>query len=318
MGGFKLIKKEFLLQHNSDDLIAAIGKRTNSTKHAVFELLDNFLSSVDRDQQKDRFFRISINIINGIKDRIIINFEDDGPGIEDFSAFFSIGRNDNVIVPFSNTYSFLNYYHIGAKQSFGYFNPTNDTWTILTRTQKDVSLGLIRKVSAPFNVTEMIEEVYSNTEIQWPSKNEYGTVISIDTSINTILNLLNIHDPDFNGSITEEINQACKLLNEMIGFEYEHILTNNKNIHIFIDSNVIQKIITVKPIQPVWDKPEHFTKNFYWDLGYGKVPIHVEYGLIQKSENLLYYTGNKINSGLEVAIDCRKYEYLGCKTSISP
>lgn len=304
-----MIKKEFSLKHNSDDLIAAIGKRTNSTKHAVFEFLDNFLSNVDRDQLKDRSFRICLNTIEGSQDTIRINFEDDGPGIEDFSTFFSIGRNNSVIVPLNNTYSFLNYYHIGAKQSFGYFNPANDAWTILTRTQDDASTGLIRKVSAPFNVTEMIEEVYSDTEIQWSGKNSYGTVISIDTSINTILNILNIHDPDFAGSITEEIKQACTMLNEMIGFEYEHILTNNKNIHILIDSDVLEKPIAVAPIEPVWDDPEHFSKNLNWDLGFGTVPVHVEYGLIQKGKNRLYYTGRSITTGLEVAIDYRKYEY---------
>ena len=139
------------------------GHHTNLA-YGIFEFADNGISSFAG--RGTALIVIFIQQLNESGD-IMISVEDNGTGLQDINTAMSLGKVDKSL----NT---LNMYGMGTKQALASINPSNDNWTICSRTEADVSAGVFKRIKAPYSSEIFYGEIVDDND---DSDSKFLTVV---------------------------------------------------------------------------------------------------------------------------------------------
>jgi hypothetical protein len=275
----------------ANDLWQGIGGHFDSLSQVLCEFIDNSISNIIGNSNQVYNRSILINI-EQVQENYSIKIEDNGTGISDFDSVLRIGDKSLRTSP-------LNEHGFGLKHALATANPSNDNWSIYTRTEEDLP-RYFRKVSAAYDFDYKTELVDSSIH-QWPGRfNGTGTLVEFFCS-KIMFNTVQKGIPGLAG-----FKKCLEYLNQDIGYIYSGVI--EKGIaNITITSSTANYNEPVQAVLPVWvdfyqdPKPGHIEK----DLGGGKVQIEYKFGEMAESTYYRYYKKNMSSSGVEIRINGR-------------
>jgi len=275
------------------------GHHTNLA-YGIFEFADNGISSFAG--RGTALIVIFIQQLNESGD-IMISVEDNGTGLQDINTAMSLGKVDKSL----NT---LNMYGMGTKQALASINPSNDNWTICSRTEADVSAGVFKRIKAPYSSEIFYGEIVDDEP--WPGTGTgTGTIVSF------------VCDSSFFKTLTQALTKVkddfltiSDILYEEIGHTYSKLIENGtvKFIYKVKPYNKPEEVYVVDPIKQKWNIDKFNSGSETVDLGNGPVTLQFSVGTIQQlpdrklfdnKTSRLYYKEKITSSGCEISLNGR-------------
>lgn len=278
---------------NEDELWREIGGHFESFTQVVCEFIDNSKANYDANSQPSRSVHIQIDEVG--TDRIHVQIEDQGTGIEDLEAALRLGDKSIAQSP-------LNEHGFGLKHALASGNPENDNWAIYTNTEEEVTNGEYRVVSHPYSFDMSFQNLTVGQE-QWPGVfTGSGTLVEFECS-RSFFDTVHQGVP---GSV-QNLDTALDYLAEDLGYIYS-LNIREGDLSITIDSNYpySESVESVYPTfrghySPGKDSEER-------DLGAGDITIEYEFGEMDNMAYKKYYNRSMSTSGIEVRINGRLLE----------
>lgn len=286
----------------AQELWAGIGGHFDSLGQIINEFIDNSISNFAGNELVTR------NIILILKEldnqNVKIRIEDSGTGIKKIDEALTLGNLSAGESP-------LNEHGFGLKHALASANPSNDSWTIYTRTSENVKNNEYIKIKAPYEI-ENFSAIICKDE-SWPGlMNGTGTIVEFECSKEMYFTL----GRGIRGGVSL-FKTAADILFEDIGFIYAGIISDGGAS---ITLNVIDKdnnslTRSIGAVSPDWDDffaPGSGTENV--NLGNGDVRIDYKFGRINQKESRIefnntttrkYYMRNMSSSGVEIRINGR-------------
>jgi hypothetical protein len=218
------------------ELWAGIAGHFDSITQVVCEFVDNSISNFEGARHQARSIQIQVEETEdgGVEFKI----EDTGTGIPRFGPALRLGDQSVRQTP-------LNEHGFGLKHALASANPTNDNWTILTRTRNDFEEGLYRKLSAPYDF-HMTPETITNSESPWPGVfNGSGTIIRF-----TCTSIL-FHTVQRGIKGLAGFSKCLNYLVEELGYIYSGIIEKGKAT-ITVTSTEERYSKQVEAVRPLW------------------------------------------------------------------
>ncbi len=291
---------------SAKEVWSGIGGHFDSLGQIINEFVDNSISNFDGHNPPDKFIYISLTELP--HDKVKIQIEDTGTGIQDLNKAFTLGCRTAPDSP-------LNEHGFGLKHALASANPDNDAWSICTRTEENVKNGTYIKVSAPYLFEGFQAEECDVGNHPWEGRyNSSGTLVTFVCTKGMYKTLAK----GIRGGVTIFRNIAA-LLYEDLGFVYSEIIKNAR-------ANITLKITTLEgksefkavgALEPDWVttiSPGTGTEKY--DLGNGAVDIEYHFGTINakptsdsgeldNTKAKKYYQASMSTSGVEVRINGR-------------
>ncbi|MEE0778157.1 MAG: ATP-binding protein [Massilimicrobiota sp.] len=287
--------KKLKLIPNIKNYWATLGYHFENLNQVLHEFIDNALSDYVKYPKKEKKILITFKKI-GKKVEILI--EDHGNGIIDLENALTLGGMRFLE-------SILNEHGNGIKHGLSFVDPSNTTWTILTRGKEDVLLNQYRVIKAPYSFLNMNVEICQGNCM---NGSETGTIIKFVCSYD-IFKTIRIPF----GSQTSQFKDLVDLSVEDLGAYYSYcIKEDNVEISIkMIDEKENSEVINIKPIFPIIEQYKFDTIQMI-DLGNGPINIELKHIIMSKnSPTKKFYLKNMRSSGVEIRMNGRLLEFLG-------
>lgn len=291
---------------NANDLWEGIGGHFDSLSQIFHELIDNSISNFkEKKELLQRTILIHISTENTGPDFIDIMIEDTGSGIENINSAFTIGDRSSQQTP-------LNEHGFGLKHALASANPSNNSWSVRTRTKKEIESGKVILIKSPYKL-----ENFSASELEFTTKNypskldnyKTGTIISFRVSREMFKSLGKFGTKDPKG--------VALYLKEDLGFIYSEIIKENLvDIQILVNSEPRFYVSSVEPWIEKTIAPGEGKEIV--DLGLlgngnetGKVTISYKFNVIKNREStsndekISYYQTDMKSSGVEIRLNGR-------------
>lgn len=290
---------------DANDLWKGIGGHFDSLNQIIHEIVDNSISNFSCNPNLPHH-TILIKIDTdkhgkGVK----IKIEDTGSGISNINSAFTLGDKSSQQTP-------LNEHGFGLKHALASANPSNNKWSVYTRTQGLVNVKRVKQIHAPFKLNNFNAQIIDFSADTYPSvlgNIGTGTIIEFTTSVQMYRSLgkYGAKDP----------LSIALYLKEDLGFIYSGIIKDSiAEIQIIVDS--ADKLI-VNAIEPWIEKTIHPGEaTEVVDLGLlagldetGKVQLNYEFNVIKNrevtkdEEKVVYYHANMKSSGVEIRLNGR-------------
>lgn len=187
---------------NERGVAKAIGKNIQNVFTAIFEITDNSISNLYSVVQKEKIVHVDIKEINS--DLVNITIEDNGTGIEDLTAFTSLGDR-------SKQQTSRNCHGFGVKNVINSLSVKDGT--ILTRTLDDALNDKFSEIKKK-NFTLRNAKVITHTKEKWGGRYNTGTIVSLDIERAMFNSALNM----FTRQARKNYRRACAFIFETIGY----------------------------------------------------------------------------------------------------
>lgn len=280
---------------DSDALWKGLGGNFDSLTQIINEFIDNSLSDFIKFNQSE-IKKIIIRVTQKSNDIYEIEIEDTGSGIQDLTSAFSIGNK-------SSQSTSLNEHGFGMKHSLAAANPSNNNWSVKTRTKENKENEEYYEIRAPFNLTKQKAlKIQGNSA--WNGLQPTGTIIKFEIS----KSLLKTISRGLKGNYSN-LESLMNILAEDLGYTYGTYISNNTaSISIRYKEMTMPDIVTkdISEIKPVYtDIIQPGINTTSVDLGNGEVEIDYEFLQADKSKYKKYYLANMSTSGVEIRINGR-------------
>ena len=298
---------------NANEIWSGIGGHFDSLGQIINEFIDNSVSNFEGNSDL-----LSKNILITLSQlqtgNVKVSIEDTGTGMKDLDAAFTLGCRRGAESP-------LNEHGFGLKHALASADPSNNCWSISTRTAEDLKNNYYKKISAPYSFDHFCAE--SIDASQWPGAySGTGTIVTFECTYDMYKTLSKgMNDEGARGRPVEDFEKIATLLYEDIGFVYAGIISNAKASILLkvvplngASSSVIHPVGAITPDFEDWIKPGK--GNSEVDLGNGKVSIHYQFGIsVAKDDNKdyefvntktrRYYKNTMTSSGVEIRLNGR-------------
>lgn len=289
----------------------ALASRTTDELHKILDLIDNEVKKARECNKNNNKVIISIERMQDSK--IHLRIEDNLGGVENI-----IEQILKIVIRYNECYE--SQYAHGGKQSLEGLTIDGGKWSIFSRTQEMLRKGEYIYVHGPYNfkVTQYMVEASDN--IEWVGElNEAGTVIDLIINRKVITSFINGVENDFGlvGVKKADTNQiVLDMWDDELNTFYTYLIECLREFYSgVLERNLLDMIVRFNG----QDTQIKYCDNIDWldsvkvindeiDLGRGLVKINIKYGLINPSDNKLFYTCNTSNSGVFISINGRKYE----------
>ena len=289
---------------DSNALWKGIGGYFDSLGEILCEFIDNSISNFAANNSDNRTIVIEFKenrktIRNKEHITYSVRVIDTGTGIIKLQESFTLGCTIARETP-------LNEHGFGFKHALASANPSNDCWSISTRTTDDAKKNVFKKITAPYSLNGMEVTIVSGN---WKSSlSNTGTIIEFNCSCE----MFNTCHRGLRGNYST-IKSNLEVLKEDLGFIYSGVLAQN-GVHLLLkeigNNDSVVNSITVTPIKPEFEgyyvAP---VSNEKVDLGGGLVDIDYVFGSMLESSNRKYYKRNQESSGAEIRINGRLLTY---------
>lgn len=266
----------------------------------IFELTDNGISSFDGNGTA-----LEIITVQQLPDssNIKVSIEDNGSGFKNINAAMSLGKT-------AKSGNLLNMYGMGIKQALASVNPTNDHWSICTRTKDDLENGSFRRIKAPYKSESFYGEIVDDEA--WPG---------IGTGTGTIVTF--VCDSSFFKTLTQPLTKVkddfrtiSDILFEEIGHTYSKLIEDGivRFIYKVKPYNKAEETYVIDPLKPMWNINSLRNGCEVVDLGQGPFELKFKVGTIIKlpdrkifdnSTSRIYYKEKVTSSGCEIRLNGR-------------
>lgn len=283
---------------DEDGFWAGIGKSFGNLSEALWELIDNAISSII---SSGKSVKIVIVSIERTSKGYLLRVEDTGPGIKDLESGLSVGNK-------SHQTTVYNEHGYGMKHAIAFCDLENGNWVIYTKTEDDKET--YRKISAPYSTQSMHYAIIPEKDKPWPGKySQTGTIFEIEVTPETFFTLREKWNPN-----AQEL-RCLEYLCEDLSFVYSGVISTKK-INIEVRSESIKKdgkpffkdILQLEPVKKAIYKKKKIMKDT--DLGGGKLSIEIEQIEMGKHHQTnRYYQPNPRASGVEIRINGRAIAY---------
>lgn len=266
----------------------------------ILEFIDNIISNLLANWGNPNLLHCVDITLEEREDCVYVTIRDGGTGIKDLDRALTVAGGGKADSP-------LNEHGMGLKHALASVDAgETQEWSIQTRTTEDAALNRYKLVHAPYDIGHMY---WTEEPGKGDIEGDTGTVIRFRCP-KLVFNTLKPATKRSQVSFADLVSYLV----EELRYIYAGILWAG-NIWINLtaiqqNGNVIKHLIN-KPLVPKWiegtvvELPEVEV-----DLGGGKVTIRCRYGLIDPSEeNVFYYKANMESSGVEISINGRVIEH---------
>lgn len=287
---------------SAHELWNGIGGHFDSLGQIINEFLDNSISDFIAHPSAAQNIAITLDELDHEGD-VRITIEDTGSGITDLDSAFTLGSQNSQETP-------LNEHGFGMKHALATANPSNDAWTICTRTADDVEQETHKTIEAPYAIDAFAGTIHPNC---WPGQfNGTGTLIQFVCKQDMFRTL----GRGIKGG-AKSFQTLADILFEDLGFVYSDVISNGTASISLTVKQKGQSPFTkqVGALTPDWDgfiSPGSGTENV--DLGNGLVTIDYEFGRMNEKTRRepfnndtarKYYLKSMSSSGVELRINGR-------------
>lgn len=274
----------------AQDLWDGIAGQFDSISQVLCEFIDNSISNFEAGKIANK--TVCINIDKKNTGMVKFTVEDNGSGIEDFEPVFKLGNKTIRQTP-------LNEHGFGLKHALATANPSNDTWRIYSRTEKDFMKNCFKSVSAPFDF-DMTDSEIKTSDTRWPGTfNSTGTVITFETSEA----LFNTIQKGIKGNAG--FDRSLDYLREELGYVYSGVIEKGM-VNMTVSSTSTNYSKPVEAVKPSWQgfyKPGSGAEKV--DLGGGGLVIEYAFGEMGVGNHIKHYKKSMSTSGAEIRINGR-------------
>jgi Histidine kinase-, DNA gyrase B-, and HSP90-like ATPase len=279
----------------AQDLWEGIAGHFDSFSQVICEFIDNSISNFEGRNIPNKSVHINLEEVRS--NRVKVQLEDNGTGIEDFQPVIRLGDKSPRQTP-------LNEHGFGLKHALATANPKNNKWKIYTRIAKEFKSNKFRILPAPysFNMEPITENSNKN---HWPGIfNGSGTIVEFECS-RTLFDTIQMGIKGRAGFL-----KCLDYLREELGYLYSGVIEKGR-VSITISSQksgarqpAYSKV--VEAVKPDW-------KGFYQpgsgsekvDLGGGELQIEYVFGEMGESSYVKHYKRNMSTSGVEIRMNGR-------------
>jgi len=274
----------------ANDLWLGIAGHFDSITQVIAEFIDNSLSNLGAFKQQPCSIRVALEEEEG--ERVRVKIEDTGTGIPDLAPVMRLGDKTVRQTP-------LNEHGFGLKHALASANPSNDAWTLYTRTADDFAKGTYKRLKAPYSFL-MTSEKIEIVKVPWPGVyNGGGTLIEFVSS------------PEFFNTVQRGIKGQAKFgrcleyLTEELGYIYSGVIEKGQAT-ITITSAKASFNQNVQAVKPSWvDYYPPGCGSAKVDLGGGTISVEYQFGQVRESEYKKHYRKSMSTSGVEIRINGR-------------
>ena len=290
-------------QPTAQELWQGIGGHFDSLGQIINEFLDNSVSDLLANNIPNRSIAVRLRELSS-KGDVQIEIEDAGTGIKNLDAAFTLGDQSAGETP-------LNEHGFGLKHALASANPSNDSWSICTRTKDDVQKGVFKMVSAPYEISQFAGTIEKGEN--WPGAwSGTGTIVRFTCKRDLFLTL----GQGIQGG-AKAFQTLADILFEDIGFTYAGVISNEA-VCITLTTQEHGKPAewhTVGAVEPYWSgflAPGKGMERI--DLGGAAVDVVYAFGTMNVKPDRKpfdnttarkYYRRNMSSSGVEIRVNGR-------------
>lgn len=223
-----------------------------------------------------------------------MTIEDNGTGIKDISAAFSIGNRNGQESP-------LNEHGYGMKHALAAANKSNDSWKVVTKLSDN---NYYTEIKAPFDMMEQVafekdEELLGKENTAKKS----GTIISFSISKEWLRTITKGLQGNYS-----QLSSIMSVLSEDLGYTYGPILETGVSISIYFKDRNMEEFVKedVVPVNPSIVRTFNPGKGQTdIDLSNGKIEMEYSFDIVKRSDYKKHYLANMNTSGVEIRLNGR-------------